>query len=169
MIIRLTQLLWSRAARAALLPMAVALALLPSAAAAHAQAQRTALAGTETETFDYDTVSRLWQAGPWSIGQGLTLSGTFDYGALHGTVYDVVNTRLSFPSGDGQVWGTRTYSASNGVVCSGQVSGKTTGFLLNEQIVAPCSDGSLLQGTLQTVSNDFNVVVNNFQGELLSP
>jgi hypothetical protein len=169
MMTRFTHLLWSRAARAALLPIAVALALLPSVAPAHAQAQRTALAGTEIETFDYDTVTRLRGAGPWAIGNDLTLSGTFDYGALHGTVYDVVNTRLNFPSGDGQVWGTRTYTASNGVVCSGQVSGKTTGFLLSEQIVAPCSDGSLLQGTVQTVSNDFNVVVSTFQGELLSP
>jgi len=169
MITRLTQLLWTRAARASILPIAVALALLPSVAPAHAQAQRTPLGGTETETFDYDTVSRLWNAGPWSIGQNLTLSGTFDYGALHGNVHDDVSTRLTFPSGDGQVWGTRTYAASNGVVCSAQVSGKTTGFMLTEQIVAPCSDGSLLRGTLQSLSNDFNVVTASFQGELLTP
>jgi hypothetical protein len=169
MITRFTHRLWRRVARAALLPVALGLALLPSVTPAHAQAQRTALAGVETETFNYDTVSRLWGAGPWAIGQNLTLSGTFDYGVLHGTVTDVVSTRLTFPSGDGQVWGTRTYTASNGVVCSGQASGKTTGFLLSEHIVAPCSDGSLLQGTLQTVSNDFDVVVSTFQGELLSP
>jgi len=170
MITRLIRLFWSRAALAALLPFALILALLPSVAPAHAQAQRTALAGTETETFDYDTVSRLRGAGLWAIGNNLTLLGTFEYGALHGTLYEVVNTRLTFPSGDGQVWGTRTYTASNGVVCSGQVSGKTAGFLLvGEHIVAPCSDGSLLQGTAATASNDFDVVTATFQGELLTP
>jgi hypothetical protein len=169
MITRLTHLLWSRAARAALLPIAVALALLPSVAPAHAQAQRTPLSGTETETFDYDTVSRLWGAGPWLMGRNLTLLGTFDYGALHGTVYDEVSTRLDFATGDGFVWGTETYTASNGVVCSGHVSGKTTGFFLTAQIVAPCSDGSLLTGTRQDVSNDFNEVDSTFQGELLTP
>ena len=168
MITRLTHLLWSRAARAALLPIAVALALLPSAAPALAQAQRTPLAGVEIEAFDFSTVSRLKGAGPWLFGRDLTLSGTFDYGALAGTVIDVDNVRND-PTGAGQVWGTRTYTATSGLVCSGHFSGKITGFFLNAQIVAPCSDGSLLQGTLQTVSNDFVVLTNTFQGELLSP
>src|SRR5229473_2977624 len=110
MITRITHLFWSRAARAALLPIAVALALLPSTAPAHAQAQRTALAGGEIETFDYDTVSRLWGAGPWLLAQDLTLSGTFNFGALAGTVIEVVNVRND-PTGDGQVWGTWTYTA----------------------------------------------------------
>ncbi len=168
MITHLTHLLWSRAARAALLPIALALALLPSAAPALAQAQRTPLAGVENETFDYNTVNHFRGAGPWLLAQDLTLSGTFNYGALAGTVMEVDNVRND-PTGDGQVSGTRTYIATSGLVCSGHVSGKLTGFFLTGQIVAPCSDGSLLRGTLQTVSNDFVVVTNTFQGELLSP
>jgi hypothetical protein len=168
MITRLTHLLWSRSTRAALLPIALTLALLPSAAPALAQAQRTPLAGVENEVFDFSTVSRLKGAGPWLLAQDLTLSGTFNYGALAGTVMEVDNVRND-PTGDGQVWGTVTYTATSGLVCSGNFSGKITGFFLTAQIVAPCSDGSLLQGTLQTVSNDFVVVTSTFQGELLSP
>jgi len=168
MITRFTHLLWSRAARTALLPIAVALALLPSVAPALAQAQRTPLAGVQTTALDFSTVNHFKGAGPWLLAQDLTTSGTFNFGALAGTVIAVVNVRYD-PTGAGQVWGTVTYTATSGLVCSGNVSGELTGFLLNAHIVAPCSDGSLLQGTSQDVSNDFVTVVSNFQGELLSP
>jgi hypothetical protein len=172
MITRLTHLLWSRAAGAALLPLAVVLALLPSAAPAHAQAQRIPLAGTDTETFDFSTISRTWAAGPFTLDRDNSISGTFNFGALAGTVTAVFNDRFDGSTGDGHVWGTWTYTATSGLVCSGQGNGKTRGFFLTAQIVAPCSDGSLLRGTEQTVSFNFDEVVSTvqtFQGELLIP
>ena len=169
MITRFIHQLWSCAARAALLPIAAALALLPSAAPAHAQAQRTALAGTETESFDFSTITRTWAAGPFTLDRDNSISGTFNFGALAGTMTAVFNDRFDGSTGDGHVWGTWTYTATSGLVCSGQGNGKTTGFFLTAQIVALCSDGSLLRGTEQTVSFSFDEVVSTFQGELLTP
>jgi len=169
MINRFTNLLRSRTARATLVSVALALALLPGVMPALAQAQRTALSGTEVKAFNFGTVSCAWDAGPWHLDQDITATGTFNFGALKSTVVWVANDRLELSSGDGRVWGKITYTADNGVTCQGTGGGKLTGYLLNAQIVAPCSDGSLLKGTLQDVSNDLIGLHSTFEGELLTP
>jgi hypothetical protein len=70
-----------------------------------------------------------------------------------------------------------TYTDSgSGVICSGIRRGKLTNLLLTAQIVAPCSDGSLLKGTLQDIVINFapgspapSDVISEFKGELLDP
>ena len=170
MITRLTHLVWSRAAGAALLPIALALALLPSAVPALAQAQRTHLAGTEIKFFGSGAAGRSWDPGPWHQDRLIDPTiGNFDYGALAGTMVWMANDRLDFSTTDGRVWAKVTYTATSGIVCSGTAGGKLTGFLLNAQLVAQCSDGSLLRGTVQDVSNNGVTIMSTFEGELLSP
>jgi hypothetical protein len=169
MIRSLARLRWSRLAGATLLPLALALALLPSAGSALAAATRTPLNGVEQKAFTTIPVSRSWDAGPWHLDHDITVIGTFDFGALAGTVVWVANDRLDFTSGDGRIWGKATYTANSGIVCEGTAQGKLTGFLVTAKIVAPCSDGSLLKGTLQDVSNNGAILTSTFTGELLSP
>jgi hypothetical protein len=70
-----------------------------------------------------------------------------------------------------------TYTDSaTGITCTGIRQGQLTNFLLTAKIVARCSDGSLLRGTLQDVELIFppgspapSEVISHFDGELLSP
>ena len=168
MINRLTHLLRPRTARATLVSVALALALLPGVMPAFARAQRIALDGTETKTFGIP--ERTWTAGPWEIHADNTLPGTFDFGALKGTLVWVANDRFDFSVGNGYVWGKVAYTdTASGVVCSGTGEGKVTGFLLTAHIVTKCSDGSIMQGTLQDVYNDLIGLHSTFHGELLTP
>src|SRR5260221_5615967 len=151
MLTRFTNLLRPRTARAALVSVALALALLPGAMPALAQAQRTPLSGTEHKFFGVP--ERTWSAGPWEIHANQTLPGTFNFGALAGTLVWVANDQIDFSTGNGHVWGKVSYTdTASGVTCTGTVEGKITAFFLNANIVAPCSDGSLLRGTLQDTS-----------------
>jgi len=158
-----------RSARIALLPLVLVLALLPSAAPALAKEQRTPLAGVEHKHFDFGTVSQMWDGGPWHQDRDITATGDFDFGALAGSVIWVANDRLDVSTGDGRVWGKVTYTADSGITCAGTAQGQLTGYLLTATIVAPCSDGSLLRGTLQDVSNDLTTLTSTFHGELLGP
>jgi hypothetical protein len=142
--------------------------LLSMATPASAQVQRTVLIGTEVKAFGAG--GRTWDAGPWLLEQDITSPGTFDFGALAGTETWVVNSRFDFSTGVGRVWGKATYTdTTSGVTCSGKVEGKVTDFLLTATIVAPCSDGSLLRGTIQDTSNNLVTLTSTFHGELLSP
>jgi hypothetical protein len=159
-----------RVALTALLPLALVLALLASAAPALAKAQRTPLDGVEHKTFDFTTISRMWDAGPWHFDRDITTgTGDFNFGALAGTVRWVANDKIDLSTGDGRVWGTVSYTADSGITCVGTAEGKLTAFLLTAHIVAQCSDGSLLKGTLQDLSNDGITLSSTFHGELLSP
>src|SRR5258708_25020483 len=93
-----THLVWNRSARAALLPIALVLALLPSAVPALASAQRTPLAGTEIKFFGSGSAGHSWDPGPWhqdrQINGTIGTVGTFDFGALAGTVVWFANDRL---------------------------------------------------------------------------
>ncbi len=168
MMTRFTNLLRPRTARATLVSLALALALLPGVMPALAQAQRTVLDGTETKTFGVP--ERTWTAGPWEFHANNTLLGTFDFGALKGTMVWVATDRFDFSIGNGRVWGKVIYTdTASGVVCSGTGQGPVTGFFLTAHIVAKCSDGSILKGTLQDVSNDLVGLHSTFHGELLTP
>ena len=106
-----------------------------------------------------------------------TARGTFDFGALKGTETQLGNATLDPVTGNGHVWGTVTYTDSAaGITCSGTRQGKIIHFLISAKIVARCSDGSLLKGTLQDVSIVVppgspvpSEVYSDFNGELLVP
>lgn len=105
----------------------------------------------------------------------MPLTGTFDFGALQGTETQLVNAKLDPATGDGVVWGVVTYKDSaSGIACSGVREGKLTNYLITAKFVATCSDGSLLQVTLQDTSVIFppgspvpGEVYSEFNGELL--
>jgi len=158
----------SRTSRAAVLPVVLALSVMVGATPAFAKAQRVVLGGTEHKYFGVP--ERTWTAGPWEIHAHQTLPGTFDYGALKGTLVWFTNDQIDFSTGNGHVWGRVSYTdTASGVTCSGSVEGKITAFFLTANIVAPCSDGSLMQGTLQDTFNNGVEILSNFHGELLSP
>jgi hypothetical protein len=154
---------------------AVTLALLLTATTAVAMAERTALSGTE-DIFIAGPPARVWEADGWVQQREIAFTGTFDFGALKGTETQLVNAKLNPLTGEGHVWGVVTYTdSSSGISCSGIRNGRLTNFLLTATIVAPCSDGSLLKGTLQDIELIFppgspapSEVISEFNGELLS-
>jgi hypothetical protein len=153
----------------------IVLALLLTTIPALAKAQSTALAGTEHIFFG--APGNVSVSGGWVQLRDVPLTGTFDFGALQGTETQLVNAKLDPTTGNGIVWGTVTYTDSaSGTTCSGVREGKLTNYLITAKITAPCSDGSLLQGTLQDTSVIFppgspvpSEVYSDFNGELLSP
>src|SRR5207247_5983025 len=83
----------------------------------------------------------------------LPLTGTFAFSGagvtLAGPETQLVNARVD-ANGNGQSWGKVTYTdAATGATCRGIVQGPLTNGLITATVVAPCSDGSLLKGTLQ--------------------
>ena len=157
----------SRTSRAAVLPVVLALSVMLGATPAFAKAQRTVLDGTEHKYFGVP--QRTWTAGPWEIHADQTLLGDFDFGALKGTLVWVSTDQFDFSTGNGHVWGKMTYTdTASGLVCSGAGEGQITAYFLTANIVAPCSDGSLMTGTLQDTSNNGVEIHSTFHGELLS-
>lgn len=154
---------------------ALALALLLNATIVLAKAERTVLTGTEHMYFGIP--GRVWLADGMVQQRDVPLSGTFDFGMLKGTETQLGNARLDPVTGNGHVWGTVTYTDSaTGITCSGTRQGKIINFLISAKIIARCSDGSLLQGTLQDVSIVVppgspvpTEVYSDFSGELLVP
>ena len=152
----------------------LALALLISVSTALAKAERTDLSGVEHMFFG--APGRVWLADGLVQQRDIPLTGTFDFGALKGTETQLANATLDPGTGNGHVWGTVTYTDdATGITCSGVREGKITNFLITAKIVAHCSDGSLLQGTLQ----DTQIIVppgspvptevySDFSGERLS-
>ena len=153
----------------------VILALMLMTIPAFAKAERTTLTGTEHMLFGAPGSVSL--AGDLVQLRDVPLTGTFDFGILQGSETQLVNARLDPVTGDGVVWGTVTYTDSaTGITCSGVREGKLTNYLISAKIIARCSDGSLLQGTLQDISAIFppgapvpSEVYSEFTGELLSP
>ena len=122
-------------------------------------------------------VLRTWLADGLVQQRDVPLTGTFDFGTLQGTETQLGNATLDPVTGKGHVWGTVTYIDSvTGITCSGTRQGKIINFLISAEIVARCSDGSLLQGTLQDTSVIFppgspvpGEVYSAFNGKMLSP
>lgn len=153
----------------------IVLALLLNTIPAFAKAQRTALSGTEYMFFG--APGSVSASGGWVQLRDVPLTGTFDFGSFQGTETQLVNAKLDPATGDGIVWGKVTYTDSaTGITCSGVREGKLTNYLITAKIVARCSDGSLLQGTLQDTSAIFppgvpvpSEVYSDFNGQLLIP
>ncbi|HET9494517.1 MAG TPA: hypothetical protein VFR15_09820 [Chloroflexia bacterium] len=153
---------------------ALTLVMLAVTAPARAEAQRTPVAGSEHMYFG--APGRVWVADGWVQLRDLPLTGTFNFGALQGDETQLVNARLDPATGDGVVWGEVTYTDSaTGVTCSGVRQGTLDAYLITARITATCSDGSLLQGTLQDTSVVFtpgapipSEVYSDFDGELLT-
>ena len=153
----------------------IILALLLTVTPAFAAAERTALAGTEHMFFGVP--GRVWLADGMVQQRDVPLTGTFDFGILKGTETQLGNATLDPGTGNGHVWGTVTYTDSaTGMTCSGTRQGKIINFLISAKVVARCSDGSLLKGTLQDVSIVVppgspvpTEVFSDFNGELLGP
>jgi hypothetical protein len=147
--------------------------LLSTATVALAKAERISLAGTEHVFFE--GADRVWLANGWVQQRDVALSGTFDFGTLKGTVTQLVNAKLNPVTGAGHVWGIVTYTdTATGITCSGVRDGQLTNFLITAKIVATCSDGSVIQGTLQDTLVNFppgspapSDVYSDFNGELL--
>ena len=154
----------------------LASALLLTVTTALAKAERTALSGTE-DIFIAGAPARVWEADGWVQQRDIPFTGTFDFGVMKGTETQIANGKLNPATGEGHVWGTVTYTDSaTGVTCSGIREGNLTNFLITAKIVARCSDGSMLRGTLQDVQLIFppgapapSEVISHFDGELLSP
>ena len=183
---RLIHLLWGRSSptrrstrspRAAALTLAVAVAFLPGAVPALAQAQRTVLTGTDQRFFG--APARVWVADGLTQIRDLPQTGTFSFSGagvtLAGPENDRVNGTLD-ASGNGHAWGTVTFTDSaTGVTCSGISQGKITNGLGVIKVVAHCSNGALLRGTLQDTETyppgqaPPIWVKSNFTGALLSP
>ena len=158
-----------------IISISIGLALLLSTTTVFAKAERTALSGTEHMFFG--APGSVFVSGGWVQLRSVPLTGTFDFGALRGTETQLVNAKLDPVTGNGIVWGTVSYTDSaTGITCSGVREGKLTNYLITARINARCSDGSVLQGTLQDTSAIFppgspvpGEVYSDFNGELLSP
>ncbi len=155
--------------------MLVILSLLLLVTPALAKAEWAALAGTEHMVFGMPG-SVITSNGLVQL-RDVPLTGTFDFGSFQGNESQLVNARVDPVTGNGIVWGTVTYTDSTtGITCSGMREGKLTNYLITAKIVARCSDGSMLQGTLQDTSAIFPLgssfpseVYSEFNGEMLSP
>jgi len=150
-------------------------AMLLTVTTALAAAERTTLSGTEHMYFGMP--GRVWLADGLIQQRDVPLTGMFDFGILKGNEAQLGNATLDPVTGNGHVWGTVTYTDSaTGITCSGTRQGKIINFLISARIVARCSDGSLLKGTLQDVSIVVppgspvpTEVYSDFNGELLVP
>jgi hypothetical protein len=150
-------------------------AMLLTVTTALAAAERTTLSGTEHMYFGMP--GRVWLADGLIQQRDVPLTGMFDFGILKGNETQLGNATLDPVTGNGHVWGTVTYTDSAiGITCSGTRQGKIINFLISARIVARCSDGSLLKGTLQDVSIVVppgspvpTEVYSDFNGELLIP
>ena len=154
----------------------VLLAVLLTVTTAFAKAERISLEGTE-DVFITGAPGRAWEAHGWVQLRDVPFAGTFNFGTLSGTETQLVNAKLNPVTGEGRVWGMVTYmDSSTGITCTGILEAKLTNLLRTAEVVAPCSDGSLLKGTIQDIELIFppgspapSEVISEFNGELLSP
>ena len=154
----------------------VLFAALRTTTTAFAKAERISLEGTE-DVFIAGAPGRVWEADGWIQLRDVPFAGTFNFGTMSGTETQLVNARLNPITGEGRVWGTVTYADSvTGVTCTGILEAQLTNLFRTAKVVAPCSDGSLLKGTIQDTELIFppgspapSEVISHFNGELLSP
>ena len=163
--------------RAAVGTLALALALLPGAAPALARAQQVVVAGTDDRFFGVP--ASVIVADGWTQIRGLPLTGTFAFSGagvtLAGAETQIVDAKMD-ANGDGRSWGHVTYTdVATGVTCTGIIQGPLTHGLITASVVAPCSNGGLLKGTLHDTLTlpphqaPPSEVRSNFNGTLLIP
>jgi hypothetical protein len=152
------------------------LSVAPSAA--YARAVRTAVSGDQSATVSVANAT-FQSVGRWTVITNGQLTGNFEFtGAgvtLAGPFTRVVNVKID-SGNNGTLWGTVRYvDATTGVTCTGFNHGRLTNNFLTGELIASCSDGSLLRGTLQdtnlTYDNQHHLiaVVTHFDGTLLNP
>lgn len=154
----------------------IVLALLLSVSTVLAKAERTALEGEEHVAIA-GAPGSVREADGWVQLRDVPFAGTFDFGTMSGTETQLLNAKVNPATGEGHVWGIVTYTDSTaGVTCSGLREGNLTNFYITAKIVAQCSDGSILKGTLQDIELVFppgspapSEVMSHFEGELLNP
>jgi hypothetical protein len=160
-----------------ILAIGLALALLPLAGSAVARAERVAVSGESRLVFG--TPARVWVADGWTHFRGFPLTGSFAYRGdgvtLAGTFERLDNATFN-AAGQGRVWGVATFrDAATGVTCTGPSPGSLTQMLFAGTVVARCSDGALLTGTIRDTgpltdgAGQVIGVVEVFRGVLLTP
>jgi hypothetical protein len=141
--------------RIKLVPLALCVivgSLVAAPGATYGRAQTIALSGTQTASVSVANAN-FQSAGPWTIITNGQLTGTFAFtgegATLAGSFTRVVNVKVD-AGNNGILWGTVRYvDTSTGVTCTGVNQGTLTNNYLTGKLVASCSDGSLLRGTLQ--------------------
>ena len=140
----------------------------------------TPISGEETIYFAAGTDYREWSSGRWLHEKYARGTGTFafigDGVSLSGTVSrrDIVKADAD---GNGRVQGVITYTyvdKGTEVTCQGPSKGVLTEWEIAGSVLAHCSDGSTLHGSIQGtgVAMDGNTVVgivDAFSGTLASP
>ena len=153
------------------------LASLISVSGASASAG-TPVSGSQTVLFT-GTGYRLWSSDGWTHTKYYSGAGTFAFSgdgvSLSGTVSRRDITKAD-ADGNGSVEGVVTYvNANDGVTCQGPSNGKLTNWALAASVLAHCSDGSTLHGSLQDTGVVFddqgNVIglTTDFSGTLHIP
>ncbi len=112
-----------------------------------------ALTGTEKRYFGVP--GRAWVAGGVTQIRDLPLTGTFAFSGpgitLAGPETQMTSATLG-DGGNGFTWGTGTYTdEASGLTCTGPVFGRIINALGHLTLIARCSDGSLLKGSLTDV------------------
>lgn len=139
--------------------------------------RRIAITGTDQRFFGVP--AHVQVAGGLTIVRGVPQPGTFTFSGagvtLSGAENDVGNGILD-ANNNGHVWARLTYTdAATGVTCKGIAQGQLTNALATQSVVARCSNGALLTGTLRdTEVFPPNVapptwVKSVFTGELFTP
>jgi hypothetical protein len=133
------------------LTIVLAMAVLASAAPAAAHARQVTVSGTEDRFFGVP--ASVIVAGRWTLIRGLPITGTFAFSGpgvtLAGPETVLVDGKID-ANGNGRSWGEVTYTdVATGVTCSGIVQGPLTNGFITANVVALCSDGSVLKGTLR--------------------
>jgi hypothetical protein len=152
--------------------------LFAAPTAAIARAQKTAVSGDQQATVSGPPGS-VRSAGKWTIITTAPLTAKFAFSgdgvSFAGTLTRVVDVRIDAAL-NGTLRGTVSYVDTNmGVTCTGHHEGKLTNNFFTGKVVAPCSDGSLLQGTLQDTKLTYDqagnliAVESHFTGTLLNP
>ena len=152
------------------------LSAAPSAALA--RAQETALSGDQFAAVSGPPGS-IQHAGKWTIFTNAPLAGTFEFTgdgvSLAGTLTRVVNVRID-AANNGSLRGTVSYvDTKTGVTCTGFHHGMLINNFLTGKLVASCSDGSLIRGTLQDTHITYDAhgvlidVTTHFSGTILRP
>lgn len=150
------------------------LAAVPSAALA--RAQQTAVSGDQQAMVSGPPAS-VQRAGKWTIVTNAPLTGTFAFSgdgvSLAGTLTRVVSVKID-SGNNGILWGTVNYVDSRtGVTCAGFNHGRLINNFLTGNVVASCTDGSLLRGTLQDTDITYDAhgtlsaVTTHFTGTIL--
>ena len=146
--------------------------------ATYARAVRTPVSGDQSATVSVANAT-VRSVGRWTIITNAQLTGNFKFtgagATLTGPFTRVVNVKLD-ASKNGILWGTVRYvDTRTGVTCTGFNHGTLTNDFLTGTLIASCSDGSVLRGTVQdtnlTYDNQGNLiaVATHFTGTLLNP